>query len=411
MKTPLLALAIAATAAPVVAAPALKFDFGTPTAAPGMLAVTPQTAYSTERGYGFEAGAAITAFGDATPDAVRGDGCTATAPFFFSAKVPAGNYRVRVTLGAAESASVTTLKAEARRWMRSDVATTAGQWKTETFVVATKTPALQTGDAINFRDDDREWDDRLTLEFAGAAPRVCAVEIEPVEDLPTIFIVGDSTVTNQRIAPRSGWGQMLPLFFGPDVIISNHAEGGESLLRFAESKRLQKVLELIRPGDWMLIQFGHNDQKKDRPYYVEPFTTYQAELLRYANAARAKGATPIFLTSPQRRTFSREGVLRNTLGDYPAAMRDLAARENITLLDLGADSEKWLTAMGPQNSVKAYSIFPANTYPDQSEALNDNTHFNQSGAFDLASFVAADVRRQVPALARFLSDDAPHPVK
>jgi lysophospholipase L1-like esterase len=153
------------------------------------------------------------------------------------------------------------------------------------------------------------WDDKLTLEFNGARPCICAVEIEKV-GVPTIYLLGDSTVCDQPAEPWNSWGQMLPRFFNPEVAIANHAESGESLRSSIGAKRLDKVLSLMKQRDYLFIQYGHNDMK-EKGEGVGAFTTYKKDLKHFIAETRKKGGTPVLLTSMERKA----GVEHDTLGD------------------------------------------------------------------------------------------------
>jgi hypothetical protein len=251
------------------AATSFKFDFGSGKAAAGYVKVLPDTVYTDELGYGFEPGASLTAVDRGGADPLRGDFITsAKPPFYFSVKVPAeGNYRVTVVLGDAEGESVTTVKAELRRLMLERVRTAPGKFETRSFIVNVRRPEISTGGVVRLKDREKAgeawaWDDKLTIEFTDTRPAVCAVEIEKAGDLPTIFIAGDSTSTDQPGEPHSSWGQSLPRFFRPEIGVANHGESGESLRSFIGELRLAKVMSVIRPGDYLLIQMGHNDQKE-----------------------------------------------------------------------------------------------------------------------------------------------------
>ena len=157
------------------------------------------------------------------------------------------------------------------------------------------------------------WDDKLTLEFNGSRPAVCALEITPATNAITVFLLGDSTVTDQPREPWNSWGQMLTRFFQPGVAVANHAESGESLKSSLGAHRVQKVLSSIKPGDYLFIQYGHNDQK-DRA--TNALATYKTNLLKLVADARARGATPVLVTSMERTS----GVDKDTLGEYPATV-------------------------------------------------------------------------------------------
>lgn len=357
------------------------FDLATLTAA---------DTFTAERGYGFDLGTAPNAAG---------------SPFFFSVAVPEGNWRVTVTLGDPATASVNTVKAESRRLMLERVATAPGEIVTRTFVVNVRNRALVPPEknapgGTRVLTNDREegsftWDDKLTLEFSpGARVRTIALE---AADVPTVYLAGDSTVTDQRWEDGASWGQMLTRFFGPDVAIANHAESGETLKSFTTGLRLAKVLDRMRPGDWFLIQFGHNDQKQQWPQtYAEANTTYQAWLRAFIAEARRRGATPVLVTSPQRRSFDDQGRIRNTHGDYPAAVRAVAAAEGVALVDLEAASRALYEALGPAQSPRLFA-----------NGGKDATHHNNLGAYLLAQAVAQSLRDQHCPLAQHLVGDLP----
>ncbi len=326
----------------------------------------------------------------------------------FSVALPEGNWRVTVTLGDRRAAT-TTVKAEARRLMLDRVATRAGQRVTRSFVVNTRTallapPPANAPGGTGVRLKPREatsptWDDRLTLELLGDAA-VAAVRIEPA-DVPTVYLAGDSTVTDQPSEPAASWGQMLPAFLDDGIAVANHAESGETLKSFVTELRLDKALSAMRPGDWLFIQFGHNDQKAQWPQtYVEAGTTYRAWLKAYIAEARRRGARPVLVTSPERRNFDAAGRIKPTLGDYPDAVRAVAAEEQVPLIDLNRASVALYEALGPVVSPQAFN-----------EGGNDRTHHNNYGAWALARAVA-DGMRPLPDLgahvtaARF---DPAHP--
>jgi len=326
------------------------------------------------------------------------------APFYFSVAAPEGNYRVTVILGDAIAPSATLVRAESRRLMLETVATAAGEFVTRSFIVNVRhatlpPPPANAPGASSVALKPREqgsftWDEKLTLEFNGPAPRVRSIHIEPV-DVPTVFLLGDSTVTDQRSDPAASWGQMLPRFFRADLAVANHAESGETMKSFLAENRLAKVLSLARRGDWMLIQFGHNDQKANWPQtYAEAHTTFRAYLKAFIAEAKLRGVQPILVTSPERRTFAPDGKIRSTHGDYPAVVREVAAEENIPCLDLRAASAAFYEALGPARAPLAFN-----------DSGKDATHHNSYGAYVLAACLAEAIRRDVPALAAHLASD------
>src|SRR5262245_54115789 len=154
--------------------------------------------------------------------------------------------------------------------MLERVETAFGEFETRTFTVNVRTPQISGGGEVKLKDREKmveawAWDEKLTLEFNGESPTVSAIEITAAE-VPTIFLLGDSTVCDQPQESYSSWGQMLPRFFGPGVAVANHAESGESLRSSLGARRLDKVLSLIKPGDYLFIQYGHNDQNNYGAY-------------------------------------------------------------------------------------------------------------------------------------------------
>jgi lysophospholipase L1-like esterase len=353
--------------------------------------LTASDTYTAERGHGFDLGTAPTDDG---------------RPYFFSIAVPEGNHRVTVTFGAADSASVNTVKAESRRLMLASVTTTPGETHTRSFLVNVRNmnippPAPNAPGGTTVVLNEREagsltWDDRLTLEFNGAAPRVRTVTVTPVV-VPTVYLLGDSTVTDQRWEDGASWGQLLTACFASTVAIANHAESGETLKSFLTGLRLAKVLSQLSAGDWVLIQFGHNDQKQNWPQtYADAATTYPAYLRAYLAEVRLRGATPVLITSPQRRTFDDHGRIRNTHGDYPAAVRAVAAAEEVALIDLDRASTALYEALGPVESARIFA-----------DGGRDATHHNALGAALLARAVAQGLRDAGLPLAAHLAADLP----
>ena len=209
---------------------------------PGFIQVLPTTVYDKERGYGFEPGTSATLVDHPGGKPGRHSSIVSSNAFFFSARLPEeGNYRVTVTLGDATEEATTTIKAELRRLMVEKIHTAPGKFETVSFIVNTRTPEIRAVGDIKEgevrlkapRETTQEawaWDDLLTLEFNNTRPAVCALEITKV-DVPTVFLLGDSTVCDQSREPYASWGQMLTRFFKPEVAVANHAESGETLPR------------------------------------------------------------------------------------------------------------------------------------------------------------------------------------
>jgi lysophospholipase L1-like esterase len=199
---------------------------------------------------------------------------------------------------------------------------------------------------------------------------------------------------------------MLPLFFGSGISIANEAESGETIRSFVGEHRLEKIMSTLRPGDYLMIQFGHNDQKPGNGY-VPAATDFKTYLLRYITEARAHGATPILVTPMNRRDFDANGKIVQTLGDYPDAMREVAEQQKVALIDLHALSKTLFEAMGESGTLHAFVHYPAHSFPDQPEELADNTHFNAYGAYELARAIVQSMREQKLPLARYLHSPIP----
>lgn len=387
-------------------AQSLRFDFGPGRVAPGYTQVLPDMPYTPQRGFGFEPGATLTAV-DRGTEALRGDFITSEAPFHFTARLPReGNYRVTVTLGDAAGESMTTIKAELRRLMIEKVHTARGQFRTLSFIVNTRTPAIPAAGPIGAgtvrlkapRETVQEawaWDDALTLEFSNARPAVSAIEIEPVH-VPTLFLLGDSTVCDQSKEPYNSWGQMFTRWFKPEIAVANHGESGETYRDSIGRRRLDKILSAMQPGDWLIMQFGHNDQKQIAANAGGPFTTYKDEIRRHVEGVRARGGTPVIVSPMERRAFDDAGKVRASLTDYATAARQSAQELGVAFIDLNAMSIRLYEALGPEKSARAFAA-PGGKV--------DNTHHNNFGSYELAQCILQAIREQKLPLARFIVDD------
>ena len=388
-----------------------KFDFGSGKVQQGYTQVLPETKYSPETGYGFEFSSNLTTKNVAGNDALKDDYITSDKPFYFSVKLPEGNYNVKVILGDKNGTSVTTIKAECRRLMVEKTETARGKFVTEEFTVHVKDSIIRpSGTRVRLKSrevDYLHWDDKLTLEFNNAAPKVCGVEIAKVDNIPTVFLAGNSTVVDQDREPWAAWGQMIPVFFQPGKIcIANYAESGETLKAFKGERRLEKVWSMAKAGDYLFIEFAHNDQKQGSSF-LDPFTTYKQTVKEWIAEARKRSVIPVLVSSMNRRTFDSLGHITNSLGDYPEAMRQTGKEEGVAVIDLNSMSKTLYEAWGPEKSIKAFVHFPANTFPNQTKELKDNTHFTAYGAYELAKCIVNGIKQNVPALAKYLKPTLP----
>jgi lysophospholipase L1-like esterase len=373
-----------------------KFSFVPCATADGYVPVAPNDVYNRDRGFGFEPDAKIQAVVRGGDDVLHSGYCTSARPFFFSVAVPEGNYRVTVTLGDRYGPSTTTIKAELRRLMLENVHTAPGEFATRTFAVNVRRPQITGGGQVKLKGRERaaeawNWDEKLTLEFNGAHPCLAALSIAKTDDAITVYLLGDSTVCDQSSEPWNSWGQMLPRFFTDGVAVANHAESGESLRSSVGARRLDKVVSTMKAGDYLFIQYGHNDMKERGPD-VGAFSNYRANLKRFIAAARRRGGIPVLISPMNRNRLDSSGKVVNTLGDYPKAVRRTAEEENVPLIDLNAMSKTLYEALGPQNVGKAFQ---------------DGTHHNNYGSYELAKCVVEGIRSNRLGLAKYIVDDLP----
>lgn len=358
--------------------------------------------YSEETGYGY----------DLIETPTKGS----QSPFFFSVRVPDGNYKVTVRLGSRKQAGITTVRAESRRLFIESVPTKKKEFIERTFIVNKRNTHIAGNEYVQIKPREKRklnWDDKLTLEFNGSAPVCESITIEPADTaVTTVFLCGNSTVVDQDNEPWASWGQMIPYFFDTNVCIANYAESGESANTFIAAGRLKKALSQMKKGDYLFMEFGHNDQKQKGPgkgaYY-----SFMTSLKTFIDEARLRGVHPVLVTPTQRRSFGPDGRIRDTHEDYPEAMRWLAEKENVPLIDLNEMTRTLYEAMGVEPSKRAFVHYPAGSYPGQMQDFADNTHFNPYGAYEIARCIVEGLKTRVPDLARHLKPfpafDPAHP--
>lgn len=212
---------------------------------------------------------------------------------------------------------------------------------------------------------------------------------------PTIYGIGDSTMANKTKPeenPERGWGQMLPLFFNDNITIDNRAVNGRSTRSFINEKRWDAIYKILKPGDYVFIQFGHNDQKeKDSTRYTNPHTAYRHNLIRFVKETREKGATPILFSSIVRRNFNENGVLISTHGDYPLETRLVAQEYNVPFIDMEYYSELLEQSYGPEKSKQLHLHFKAGEIPYYKEDKADDTHLGVKGATAIAKIAVEEL--------------------
>ncbi len=224
-----------------------------------------------------------------------------------------------------------------------------------------------------------------TAAFAADAPRV-----------PKIHLAGDSTMADKPTEPANpehGWGQLFPKFFSEPKMIVNHAANGKSTRSFLTENRWQKLVDALEPGDWVIIQFAHNDEK----IFPNARGEFQDNLRRFVTEVRAKGANPLLATPCARRAWDANGHLINSHGDYPEALRAVAVETKVPLLELNQLTTALEIGHGIEGSKLLHLWIPAGVYTRQPGAYEDNTHYSAYGAERVAALAAQEIiRLQLP---------------
>ena len=372
-----------------------NYSFG-PSAVPGYRRVAPDSAYSETAGFGFDLGSVVELAPRDSSSITSGGYSTGKdgKPFFFSVAVPEGNYKVTATLGDMAAPTETSILAELRRLMIEGVRTEAGTVATRSFVVNVRRPAISLGGQVrlNAREQSTEaraWDDVLTLEFNGPRTALISLQIEKV-NLPTLWLMGDSTVCDQPVEPYNSWGQTITRFFKPDIAIANHAESGESVAGALGARRFDKIWSEIKSGDYLFVQFSHNDMKSTAPNALETFTS---NLRRIVEETRKHEGLPVLFTPVSRRSFDANGRITNSFRGYADAIKLVAKELNVPLIDLQQSSATFYEAMGVEGSHQAF----AND--------TEGTHHGDYGSYQIAKTVVELLKQQKLPIAAHIVED------
>jgi lysophospholipase L1-like esterase len=372
--------------------------------------VTADDVDSSAKGYGYDFKEVIDGARAAQTETFR----LSNGIFYFSVNLPDGNYRVTVTLGSKKAKANTTVRAESRRLFVQNAETKKGEFKTFSFIVNKRNTTINLADGktdrvrIKKREESKlNWDDKLTIEINGDAPACSSIKIEPANDVPTLWLCGNSTVVDQDYEPWASWGQMITRWFDDGVAVGNYAESGETATSFIGAGRLKKIVSLMKKGDYIFMEFGHNDQKEKRPG-SGAFYNYAYALKQFVDEARAKGVTPIFVTPTQRRMFDNDGKIKETHANYPEAMRWVAKDLGVQVIELHDMTRTFFETLGVENSKRALVHYPAGTYPNQTNKFEDNTHFNPYGAYEISKMIVEGMKLlNLPVLSHLRSDYAP----
>lgn len=224
-----------------------------------------------------------------------------------------------------------------------------------------------------------------------------------------IYIAGDSTAASYPAdqSPMAGWGQMLPEFLNGEIVVFNEASCGRSSKSFLDEGRLNPIADSIQEGDYLFVQFGHNDQKQDAARHTDADTTYLDYLMQYIALARKCGATPVLFTSVARRNFNADGELIPTHGAYPEAMKRLAREQHVLLIDLESKTEALYLSMGPERSKQLFVWLGVGEHSNYPAGVQDNTHFNEHGAREVARLTVTELAEACPELRPFMKSIQP----
>ena len=227
-----------------------------------------------------------------------------------------------------------------------------------------------------------------------------------LKEKPIIYLIGDSTCADKPLDdnPERGWGQVFANFFTNEVVIENHAKNGRSTKSFRYQGLWKAVYEKLKPGDYVFIQFGHNDQKiSDTTRYAEAQTNYRQNLIHYVKETQEKGAVPILLTPVNRRKFDAQGNFIDQHGEYPVVVREVANELNIALIDIHKKSLDLFAKLGPEKTKEMFLHIKPGVYKTLNNGKEDNTHFTRTGAIEVAKLVVDGIKELNLPLAQNLS--------
>jgi len=368
-----------------------SFDFGPGAVAEGYLKADAGVSYSSEVKYGFTDISKVTGVDRGTSDPLRSD-FVVPKDATFNVDLPNGDYTVSLIAGDSAGDTEIGIKVESIQKVQQ----------------TSKTP----GKYLEMSFDIALVDGQMNLVFSGTKPNINALVItkqpdRPANELPTVYIAGDSTVQtyDPYWIPQAGWGQMIPDFFSEEVTFKNHAIGGRSSKSFIVEGRLDEVLRKIQPGDYFLIQFGHNDATISVPdRYASP-ADYKVYLKTYVNGARQRGATPILVTPMGRRDYNAASEKFNvSFPEYVQAMKEVASELDVDLVDLSALSVAYYNSIGFAATRSVFLHLDAGIYGAFPNGSTDDTHFQEYGAIQMARLLAKGIGELNIPLSSFVQD-------
>jgi lysophospholipase L1-like esterase len=218
-----------------------------------------------------------------------------------------------------------------------------------------------------------------------------------------IWLIGDSTMANKEVKafPETGWGMPFSYFFDSTVTVDNRAKNGRSTRTFIEEGRWKSVVENLNEGDYVMIQFGHNDEVPTKKSYT-PEDQFKANLAKFITEARNKKAIPVLITPVARRKFDSTGKVEETHAIYTQLVKNVAKEYDVPLIDLDEKSQELYQQFGPENSKWLFNYTAPGEHPNYPEGHKDDTHFNELGARKIAEIVLAQIKNLLPALAEHI---------
>lgn len=374
----------------------LKLDFGPGAIADGYFGITTPVAYSGQLKYGFANPSLVSSGNSGTSDPLRSD-YLSPAGTSFNVDLPNGDYAVTVTAGDANASTEVAVSVEGMT--ANKIALTpkaAGEYLEQTFEVALV-------------------DGQLNINFSGSAPKINGLVISKLADrvageMPTVYLAGDSTVQtyDSYWKPQAGWGQMISRYFTSDITFSNQSIGGRSSKTFLTEGRLDNILRAIKPNDYFLIQFGHNDATISVPERYASPEDYKNYLKTYINGARQRGAIPIMVTPVGRRDYNATtGIFNVSFPTYVAAMKELAQEMDVKLTDLSALSRAYYDTIGPIGTLAVFLHVPVGTYTAFPSGNADDTHFQEYGAIQIARLLSGGIKDLNIPLSAYVTDVSP----
>lgn len=369
----------------------VKFDFGPGALADGYVRISATTAYSDELKYGFADTAAVTETDRGASDPIKSDFAAVNGTSFL-VDLPNGDYTVSLVAGDLSGATDIAIAAEDIQKVQ-ETSKAAGQFLEMNFDIALV-------------------DGQLNLDFTGTAPNINALVITKQGEraaglVPTVYIAGDSTVQtyDPYWEPEAGWGQMISKFFTDDVVFDNRAIGGRSSKSFIKEGRLDEILRAIKPGDYFLIQFGHNDATVSVPERYASPADYKNYLKTYVNGARQRGATPILVTPMGRRDYNADtGKFNVSFPEYVQAMKEVASELEVNLVDLSTLSVAYYDSIGPEGTLSVFLYVDPGIYEAYPNGSSDNTHFQEYGAIQLARLLAGGIQELGLPLSAYVQE-------